>query len=115
MYTSWKVLIVIIFVIIILLVIGAWGYHFILKEDWVDSFYLSALTMSSLSLEAKPKSRDQKIFIAIFTLLSIGVYLILIATIIACFLEPIFSSHRHEMSNNAHTRYSYDIFDFNKN
>ena len=91
MYTSWKVLIIIIFLVIILILIGAWGYHLILKRDWIDSFYLSALTMSSLSLEAKPLNNDEKIFIAIFTLLSIALYLILIATIIACFLEPIIS------------------------
>ncbi len=97
MYASWKVLVIVIIFSIILLIIGAWGYRFILNRDWVDSFYLSALTMSGLSLEAKPEGRDQKIFVAVFTLLSVGLYLILIATIIACFLEPVFSNHLYEL------------------
>ena len=97
MYNSCKVLVIIIFVAIVLLIVGALGYRFILGQDSVDSFYLSALTMAGLSLEVKPKTRDEKIFIAIFTLLSVGFYLILVATIIACFLEPVISMYRYDM------------------
>ncbi len=89
MYSLWEIVIIVIVISIILILIGAAGYHYILGKELGDSFYLSALTMSGLSLETKPKNINEKIFVAIYTLISIGVYLILIAAIIACFLEPI--------------------------
>ena len=89
MYSLWKIVVIVIIIAIILIFLGAAGYHYILGKDMDDAFYLSALTMSSLSLETKPKNTNEKIFVAIYTLVSIGFYLILIAAIIACFLEPI--------------------------
>lgn len=87
----WKVLIIVLIVAIILIILGAIGFHFVIGEDWIDSFYLASLTMSSLSLETKPRSQGEKIFVALYTLVSIGFYLILIAAIIAAFLEPCIS------------------------
>ncbi len=89
MYSLWEIVMIVIIISVILIFIGAAGYRYILGKEWDDSSYLSALTMSGLSLETKPKNINEKIFVAIFTLISIGVYLILIAAIIACFLEPI--------------------------
>lgn len=89
MYPPWRVLLWIIIVAVLLYLLGAWGYRILLDKDWLDSFYLSALTMAGLSLEVKPVTATQKIFIAIFTLVSVALYLVLVATIIACFLEPI--------------------------
>ncbi len=85
----WGVLIIIIILAIVLFIIGMIGYYFVLEENIIDSFYITALTMAGLSLEVKPKTTDQKVFIAIFTILSVGFYLVLIAAIIACLLEPV--------------------------
>lgn len=87
-YVSYRVLIIVIIIVILVLFLGILGYHYILKQDWAESFYLATLTMTSLSLEIKPQEMGEKIFIAFITLVSVGLYLILIATIIACFLEP---------------------------
>ncbi len=91
MYSPRYVLLVIIVLAIILFIIGVAGYHLILEEDVVHSIYATSLTMAGLSLEAKPQRNDQKIFISIFTILSVGFYLIFIAAIIACLLQPFFA------------------------
>jgi H+/Cl- antiporter ClcA len=82
------VLLFIIIIAVILFILGMCGYHWLFNLDWVNSFYVTALTMAGLSLEVRPKTRCQKIFVAIFTLLSVGFYLIVIATVIASILEP---------------------------
>nr|QBK90920.1 MAG: uncharacterized protein LCPAC201_02210 [Pithovirus LCPAC201] len=89
MYSLLKIVIIVVIISIFLIFLGAAGYHYILGKDMDDAFYLSVLTMSGLSLETKPKNTNEKIFVAVYTLISIGFYLILIAAIIACFLEPI--------------------------
>ncbi len=89
MLSPQSVLVIIILVAIILIFIGALGYRYLSDKDWTHSFYASALTMAGLSLEVRPQTNQEKIFIAIFTLLSVGFYLILVAAIIACLLEPV--------------------------
>ncbi len=89
MLSSHGVLIILLIVAIVLIFIGALGYHHVSGSNWVDSFYASALTMAGLSLEVKPKTNNEKIFIAVFTLISVGFYLIFIAAVLASLLEPI--------------------------
>jgi len=86
------VVLIIIIIGIILFLLGMFGYRVLFDFSWVDSFYATALTMSGLSLEIKPTRCDQKIFIAIFTLLSVGFYLIIVAAIIAAFIQPSFDN-----------------------
>jgi hypothetical protein len=88
MLVIWKVVVIALIIAVLIIFIGAIGYRYILGKEWDDSLYLAALTMSSLSLEAKPETQMAKLFVAIYTLISIGFYLILIAALIACFLEP---------------------------
>ena len=76
----------IILLVIIIFIIGMIGFHYIFDKIWTDSFYLTALTMSSLSLETKPKTNSEKIFIGIFTMISIGMYLVLITVLIGTYL-----------------------------
>ena len=76
---------------ILLLFLGAVGYHHIFGTDAVDSFYGAALTMSGLSQEIPPKTAQEKLFVAVFALFSIGLYLVVIAAIIAVVLEPLIS------------------------
>lgn len=82
------IVLIVVIIGIILFLIGMFGYRILFKMDWTDSFYTTALTMAGLGLEVKPCRKDQKIFVGIFTLLSVGFYLIVIAAIIACMIQP---------------------------
>ena len=84
-YENGKILRWVLILIIIIFVIGMIGFHYIFNKDWTDSFYLTALTMSSLSLETKPQTPSEKIFVGIFTLISIGMYLILIIVLVGTY------------------------------
>lgn len=83
------VLMIIILISIFIFIIGMVGHRWMFDLNWVDSFYSTALTMAGLSLEVKPETNCQKIFLAVLTLLSVGFYLVVIAAIIACILEPV--------------------------
>ena len=83
------ILVIVIIVALILLILGTVGYHYVTEQDWIHSFYASALTMAGLSLEVKPQTTAEKIFIAIFTLMAVGCYLVLIAASMTSLLEPV--------------------------
>lgn len=76
-------LIWIIIIVLIIFALGALGYYYLFNIDGMESIYLSAVTMSSLSLEIKPKTNGQKVFVAFYSIISIGLYLILISLIVS--------------------------------
>lgn len=61
----------------------------IFNSSLIDSFYQTLLIMGGLSLEVKPNNDEQKIFIAIFTFISISCYLSAIAVMVALFINPL--------------------------
>ena len=90
------ILAIAIILIIVLIIFGTCGYHFVIGLNWIDSFFSACLTVTGLSLEIKRpiiKTSD-KIFIALFVVLSIISYTILIAAIISTFLSPIISYYK---------------------
>jgi len=95
----YQLIVVLIVIFILILFIGAAGYHKLFDLNLVDSFYTAASTMTGLSQEVLPETNDQKIFIATYALLSIAFYLILVAAIIAIILEPIILSSKHDNNN----------------
>ena len=78
---------IVIILIILVFIIGILGFHYFFDQEWIDSFYYTSVTMSSLSLEIKPENNSQKIFVSLFSLLSIGMYLILIAVLVSLFFQ----------------------------
>lgn len=83
-----SVVLIVVIIVILVFLYGVYGFSVLFQKSFVDSLYITALTMSGLSLEVKPECDDQRLFVAFFTLLSIGLYLILVAAIIACLLQP---------------------------
>ena len=78
-----RLLIWIIVVVLILLILGGLGYYYLFNVDIVDSLYLSVVTMSSLSLEINPETRGQKAFVGLYSIISIGLYLVLVSLIVS--------------------------------
>lgn len=87
MHESRRTLASIILLIILIYLLVVWGVKLLFNLNWIDSFYYASLIMAGVSLEVKPETNSQKIFIAITTLVMVGLYLILIAVIIAYFLK----------------------------
>lgn len=106
-FSLMTIVLVIVILAVLLFLFGMFGYHKLFKLDWVDSFYAAALTMAGLSLEVAPETSDQKVFVGIFTLFSVGLYLILIAAVIACLLKP--SINKATLIASEHPYSGYNI------
>lgn len=72
---------------IIIIILGIIGFCCMFDHDMVHSTYLTIITMSSVSLETQPETCCQKCFLAVFSLLSIGIYLLLISVLIALMMS----------------------------
>ncbi len=89
------IFIFVIILIVIVYLIGVWGYRILFNDSWIDSFFNSAVNITGLNLEVKPVTSSQKIFLTFLTLIGISLYMIFIATVIAIFLEPIILKGLH--------------------
>lgn len=87
-----------IFFIAIFLIIGCLGYCYFFDLSLIDGMYLSLVTLSSLSLEIKPLTNMQKIFVSLYSVLSIGLYLIFISCLVSYLI--LWHSHSQELKYN---------------
>ena len=78
-----KLVFLLILLIFIVSILGCLGYCYFFDQNIIDGMYLSIVTMSSLSLEIKPLTNAQKIFVLVYSLLSIGIYLIFISCLVS--------------------------------
>lgn len=74
---------------IAIIIIGIMGFNLLFNLTFLDSLYQSLLILGGLSLEIKPVSDTQKIFLGLFAFISIACYLIIVGIIIAALLIPI--------------------------
>ena len=74
---------------IILIVLGIVGFSLFFSANFVDSLFYTFLTMSGLSLEIKPVTDSQKLFVGFFAFVSIACYLLFVGVLIASLLNPI--------------------------
>jgi hypothetical protein len=58
-----------------IIVIGTIGYHHICKLNHVDAFYNSCLTVTTLGIQFQPKNNLEKIWISIYSLISVILFL----------------------------------------
>ena len=69
--------------LLILVIAGSIGYCILFEVGVIESIYLSIVTMSSLSLEIRPSTDIQKVFVALYSIISIGVYLLFVSIFVA--------------------------------
>lgn len=65
------VLIITVVAFIIMIVIGTIFYAWLFGLGWLDAFYHAALTLAAISLEVEAMTVGQKIFIVVYSLVSV--------------------------------------------
>ena len=76
---------VLIFIIVVftLILIGIIGYIYIFDQEFIDAFYSTVITMTSLNLGATPQTSAQKVFLALYSIFAVLVYFIFISILVA--------------------------------
>ncbi len=65
-----------VFLIILMLLIGTIVFHYNEGWDWVDSFYVSGLTVTTLGHEGLAPTRDStKLFTVFYVIITFGLFL----------------------------------------
>ncbi len=64
---------IIIFLTIIL--VGTIGYIYLFDLTWIDAFYNASLVLTAISVEVNPETIEQKLFIIIYSLISVILFL----------------------------------------
>lgn len=74
--------------VIILLTIGTFFYHFTEKWSYIDSFYFSAISLSTRGYgELHPSTVGSKLFTVFYLFLGVGFILYLLSSFIGYFLQ----------------------------
>lgn len=73
-------------VTLIVLAIGMAGYRYFEKSEWIDAYANAAMIISGVGTLTNPQTTEGKFFVATFSLLGGGTFLIVIGVIFA----PIF-------------------------
>jgi voltage-gated potassium channel len=60
--------------LIVVLVGGMIGFHHLLGEGWIDSFYRSVVTVSLTGIDTKPTGADAEIFTIVLLLLGVAIF-----------------------------------------
>ena len=71
-----------IILVIILMIIGTISFHFIEKWSYVDSFYFTGVTLTTIGYgDLVPVTDSGKVFTILFSLMGIGVFLYALSVI----------------------------------
>lgn len=91
-----KEFILLTFLLITLLVIGTYFYHLVEGFSFVDSFYLTSVTLTTVGYgDFAPVTDAGKIFTSIYSFISVGTFLAFAAALLVTALERI-KSLSHE-------------------
>jgi len=60
--------------LVVVLVGGMIGFHHLLEEGWIDSFYRAVVTVSLTGIDTKPKGADAEIFTIVLLLLGVAIF-----------------------------------------
>jgi hypothetical protein len=82
-----------IFLIVISVVIGMMGYHYLANLDWLDSFHMSCLILTGMGPTAEMTTSAAKIFSSLYALYSGVAFL----TIAAVFFAPVIHRLLHRL------------------
>lgn len=72
--------------LLIILIVGMWGYHHFEKTSWLDSYTNAAMIVSGVGTLNNPQTSDGKFFVATYSIIGGGSFLLVVAVVFA----PIF-------------------------
>jgi voltage-gated potassium channel len=78
------------------LAVGTVGFHAILDEGWVASFYRSVVTTTLTGLDTPPDTEAGKIFSVVVLLSGVAVFLYLAGAVVELITQSVFSDSRSE-------------------
>lgn len=71
---------------LVILLIGIMGYRHFEKSDWLDAYANASMIISGVGTLTNPNTAEGKIFVATYSLIGGGVYLLVVGVVFA----PIF-------------------------
>jgi hypothetical protein len=88
-----QLLLLLFLLLFVILIIGTLGFHHICKLSHMDAFYNSCLTVTTLGIQYRPNKNSEKIWISIYSLISV----ILFLSIIVYFLYKIIKMNIYDL------------------
>jgi len=92
-----KNLVIALIIMIVCLVIGTTGYHYIAYADWIDSLHNSSMILSGMGPVIEIKNFNGKIFSSAYALFSGIIFITNVGVILAPAIHRIF--HRLHLEN----------------
>lgn len=72
------------------IIIGGFTYHYLEGWDWIDSFYFSVITLTTIGFgDFAPQTTGGKIFTMIYVLVGLGMILTFIQTVYRHYTDAI--------------------------
>jgi hypothetical protein len=84
-----------VFMLVVPLAVGMWGYHHFQQLSWDDAFVNAAMILSGMGPLAAPQTRAAKLFAGLYALFSGFVFLTVAGVVLAPFVHRVL--HRFHM------------------
>jgi hypothetical protein len=91
-----------VFMLVVPLAIGMWGYHHFQELSWDDAFVNAAMILSGMGPLAAPQTRAAKLFEGLYALFSGFVFLTVAGVVLAPFVHRVL--HRFHLERNPDER-----------
>ena len=70
-----NVFLIVLILFAILIAVGTIGYKYIFDLTWINALYSASVVLTSTSIETTPKTTGQKLFVSIYSIISVVVFL----------------------------------------
>jgi len=77
--------------LVVVLVGGMIGFHHMLGEGWIDSFYRAVVTVSLTGIDSKPRGADAEIFTVVLLLLGVAIFAYIAGAIVEMIARGVLS------------------------
>jgi len=82
--------------LLVVLLAGTLGFHWILGEDYVSAFYRVVVTVSLTGLDTKPAGHAAEVFTVAVLLAGVAIFLYVADAIVEMIARGVFTGARHE-------------------
>lgn len=80
----------------IILLIGIFGYHYFEHVNWVDGYVNAAMIVSGVGTLTNPQTNGGKLFVATYSILGGGSFLLIVAVVFAPIFHWLFRQFKVE-------------------
>lgn len=76
--------------LIIILLIGMWGFHRFEHKEWLDSYLNAAMIVSGVGISGIPETVEGKFFVATYSIIGGATFLLVVAVVFAPIIHWLF-------------------------